>query len=71
MAALRQVTMSKQASISAVPDIWQTCSASDAAWTMSPRPSGYHGSMIESWPMPTVTPACQSSFTRVIERRFG
>ena len=34
-------------------------------------PSAYHGSITQSWPNATLTPAAISSGTRVMPRRFG
>lgn len=38
---------------------------------MLPLPTGYHGSLIESWPKQTLMPLSHISFTRVRPRRFG
>ena len=65
------VTISYARKSSVLPVIWATWTSIDSASSIEPRPSGYHGSMIESWPQATFTPAASSSLTRVMPRRFG
>src|SRR5512143_133651 len=65
------VTMSNARNSSARPVIWPTWTSIDSASSIEPRPSGYHGSMIESCPQATLMPAASSSLTRVMPRRFG
>ena len=51
--------------------IWPTWIAMCATSSMSAEPNEYHGSMTQSWPNATVTPAAISSGARVMPRRFG
>ena len=71
MRALFTVTASKHARICACDVICATCSPMCATSSMSAQPSAYHGSITQSWPKATLTPAAISSGTRVMPRRFG
>ena len=62
---------SKTAPISSGRVIWATCTSMLAASNRHPRPRGYQGSWIESWPQPTLAPAASSSGTRVMPRLRG
>ena len=65
------VTASKQRRMPAWLVIWATCRPMWATSSMSPEPMPYHGSITQSWPKATFTPAASNSGTRVMPRRFG
>ena len=65
------VTASKQRRMAYWLVSWPTCTAMWATSSMSPEPSEYQGSMTQSWPKATRTPAAASSATRVSPRRLG
>ena len=59
------------ARIASMPVICATCNPMCATSSMSPEPRLYHGSITQSWPNATSTPAAIISGTRVMPRRFG
>ena len=65
------VTASKQARMASWPVICATCRPMCATSSMSPEPRLYQGSITQSWPKATGTPAASSSGTRVMPRRLG
>ena len=65
------VTASKAYRMASIPVICATCKPMCATSSMSPEPRLYHGSITQSWPNATSTPAASSSGTRVMPRRFG
>ena len=65
------VTASKAARMPAWPVICATCRPIEATSSMSPEPIGYHGSITQSCPKATGTPAAISSGTRVMPRSRG
>ncbi|EWS59209.1 hypothetical protein Y695_04633 [Hydrogenophaga sp. T4] len=65
------VTASKHWRMPAWLVICATCRPMWATSSMSPLPSEYQGSITQSWPKATVTPAAMSSGTRVMPRRLG
>ena len=61
----------KIAALSSRLAIWATWTPMCPTSSMSPDPIEYQGSMTQSCPNETLTPAAISSRTRVIPRRFG
>ena len=71
MRALFTVTASKHWRWPVTDVICATCSPMAATSSMSAEPRAYQGSITQSWPKPTFTPAASSSGTRVMPRRLG
>ena len=65
------VTASKHWRMACWLVIWATCRPMLATSSMSPEPRLYQGSITQSWPKATVSPAAMSSGTRVMPRRLG
>ena len=71
---MRAALRSPRRSTGAMPSwlvICATCRPMCATSSMSPEPRPYQGSITQSWPKATFTPAAISSGTRVMPRRFG